>query len=134
MSAWVMPLPVPVIFRVAGTILLLAGVSTLVYKCWTSFSPALRKTAGVTAIVFLSYCAFLLATKSRMGEGLNERFLMPAYIPLLLLCCFALDQLLTFFPKWSRLLLIGFALWLIYPMIRGAKNVAQWSRHFSSKP
>jgi hypothetical protein len=133
LSVWVMPLPLPIIFRISGTIVLMAGVTALIYKRWNLFSPALRKTVGITAAVFLIYCAFLLATKSRMGEGLNERFLMPVYIPFLLLCCLALDQAIALFPKIGRWLLLAFALWLAYPIVRGAKNVAQWSEHTSRK-
>jgi hypothetical protein len=76
-------------------------------------------------IIFYYASLLIFLVYIQIDDAIDDRILIPAYLPLFLLGMIVID---TFYTKLSSLLfLFVFGLWLLYPIIRTAHHLHRWN-------
>lgn len=135
MSGWLLPSPLPLALRLFGLLIISLTASILVATVYVQRRTIIFKELSFVLPMLLFvviYSGFLLATVTLTAlEPLSERYMTPLYIPLLLIGLSTVDFLITNISvsavqqSFKKLLLIGFVLWMLFPLARSAFIVTE---------
>jgi len=123
-SAWILPLPIPYYLRLITLLLIVLG--SMVYYLKKKNSIPNNHIIAIFTFVFFTYFIIRLFY-DRPDPSEMERYLSPVY-PIFLLVMYLIMEHLLFKISDRRKLIMQLVLliWMIYPLIRVAKNAHLW--------
>ena len=137
-TTWLLPASLPLILRIAlagSLFILLIGALVLALRSHRGslITASLRSSSPLGLFVGV-YTAFLLLSVTVTAlSPIDNRYLSPIYVPLVLISLFAMSRLRLIAPQifgqpWQQaIVLLGLLLWLIYPA-HTISGVIQWYR------
>jgi hypothetical protein len=123
-SAWLLPLPVPFIIRLAVLLCLFLMLGYGFYRCYNKID--LVKKQFIIALT-LQFSTYFLCRLFWPREDFHEmdRYLSPIY-PIVFLVIFAVLEEIAEAFNFKKTVIIISAIWLLYPVSRTLKNAHMW--------
>jgi hypothetical protein len=138
LTAWFLPNKLPILLRIALFYAIVVWLAVFFVRNLTGYSKASKtdvseqianaRIMGVLAIFFLSYFLLTYAASFTVNEYIDDRILVAAYVPGMLLFFGLLNQYLLINPATSinKYLLYICVLWTLYPIARTLSYVYLW--------
>ncbi len=129
-SAWILPFPLNVWFRIFILVLIVSLIIVFFRKIKSDVEQPVLKFVRSLVIIFVLYLV-IRHFFHRLHFHEADRFLAPIYPIFFFLIIFVIDRitLLHFPKKLAYILLAVTSIWLAYPIVRSIKNADLWHNH-----